>query len=114
VSILDKAVVTDLHYYKPDISNRSCLIDMSVRETGETRPVIDRCTQYELSAKIGVLFWANQAQYNDALRSAQQLLLNRLHEDVLGEVAELQSALFSQDIEHALLIVGKIKRSFGL
>src|SRR5688572_30795343 len=63
------------------------------QETGETRPVMDRCTQHQLVLELGVQFWANKAQYHDAKVIAKRSLANLLYRDVLSDLAGIEHAI---------------------
>ena len=72
------------------------------------------CDEYLLKLSVYVNYFANQAQKPDARRSAEKHLLHALYGDILHIVAEIESAIFSQDDETALEACGRLKSELGI
>lgn len=95
--------------------NRSPLLSYSVKETGEFIPYTrDANEEWELRVTVGVKFWANRAQKEDALKNAQKVLLQRIHGGLLGEIVEMRKAIFDGDGRAALAICSKMQEEIGL
>lgn len=78
--------------------------------TGKIRPdTLDANEEWHLTARVGVTFWANKAQFHDAMKVAERALIARLYEDVLAELPELRLALSDGNRRAALEICGRIE-----
>jgi hypothetical protein len=65
---------------------------------------------YLLKATIGVNFWANQAQFQDAYRNAEKTLMTAMYGDVLSSLDLIRSALYAHDIESALVFIDGLEK----
>ena len=70
--------------------------------------------QYRMTLACAVEFWANSAQYAEAVKQAEKVLLNQVHQDVLRHLALLRSAIHNQDEEAALKVIEMIQEDLGL
>lgn len=81
----------------------NAIIESSCEKTGKTQEgLFTLQEEFELSATVGVKFFCNSAQYEDALKNAHIVLLNRLHAPVVLLVAEIKMAIFDGDGKKAL------------
>ena len=90
--------------------------DIRVEETGNERPfTLDRCTEYELSVKCGVRFWANKVQKPDAQKAATEALVDQMFADFRAVVKRGISQTYNGDREgvldalHTLLDMTEVK-----
>lgn len=91
----------------------SLSLDESI--TGEFKPyTLDRNKEYSMELRVGVTFWANDVQYEEARKAALKMLIHELHSDILHQVAGLRSALYSQDDCAAQEIMSKMLKTLGL
>ena len=65
--------------------------------------------EWHLTAKVRVTFWANKAQFHDAMKIAERALIARLYEDIIIELPELRLALSDGNRRAALEIFGRIE-----
>ena len=77
-------------------------------QTGKVIPGTDANTEHYLEAKIAVTFWANQAQYHDARKLAQEVLVHRLYGDVIAELSELRLQISNGDRVACLMTVDRL------
>jgi hypothetical protein len=74
-------------------------------ETGNTRPTIDRCTEYLLVGQLETRFWANKAQLPLAQHDAEKMLALTIYGDFMLLIAEARGAVWAGDptaVLHAL------------
>lgn len=70
--------------------------------------------KYALKLELQSLFWASDAEMENARRQAEKLLLQTLHEDILICATQLRSAVFNDDRDEALRIIDQIQSAVGL
>jgi hypothetical protein len=100
MTILDKCHVKDSgkRFAKP---YGPVVLGYSVQEIGyPQQPPFS--TEYRLSVTVGVDFICNKAQYEDALRNAEQVFLNKIYEDVLQELSEIKRLLYADENSEAI------------
>jgi hypothetical protein len=114
MSVLDHKKVEKTGYLGRSDFEKTALIEYDVEKTGVTRPGLSENEQYQMTVTVGVEFWANQAQYSHALPVAEKLLLSRLFGGLMGEVAEMRSAVFDGDAQRALAACDRIQKEIGL
>lgn len=79
-------------------------------QTGEFKPnTLDRNTEWSLTLILRVNFWANQAQYHDARKIAEKVLVTKLYQDTLGDLAELRLQISNGNRMGAIMICDRIE-----
>ena len=90
-------------------------LNMTAVESGNIRPgTMDRHTEFILTARIVTNFWANQAQYNDARRTAERVLAHQLFQPLPQMLDALRRAIFSGDTREALSICDHMSNEMGI
>jgi hypothetical protein len=79
-------------------------------ETGNTRPVIDRCTEYMLIGRLETRFWANKAQLSMAQRDAEKSLMLALYGSFMGHIAEARAAVWAGDPTAVLAALDRMEK----
>ncbi len=113
-SILRDTKVSSTNQYKISDFDTFDIHEVKVGETGRTNLGIDRCTEFTITLKVGASFWANQAQYQDALKVAEKVLLQRLHGKLFGIADAIRSAVYSGDAKQILHYAGQIDEELGV
>lgn len=91
---------------------RKLIVESSERKTGEIRPAgFATSEEYELFVRLGVVFWANSAQYIDARQQAERHLAHEFYRDQLLLLNRVRSAVFDGDAEEALRWIGELQDS---
>lgn len=107
MTILDKIKIQDMRNQRPD---KQPAISFSERDTGEISGYgLSMQNQYRMQIAVGVEFWANQAQYNDAKKRAEKVLLHTLHGDILARLDCAISAIYNRDEQEALMHICSIR-----
>jgi hypothetical protein len=89
---------------------RPIIAEAATRETGNVLPYqLDSNREYELIAKVGVTFWANDAQYESARRIAEKHLAAVLYGDFLSLIDECAHAVSDGDEGDALAACCKMR-----
>ena len=110
MTLLDKLDVQNTYRLRMDPFAKS-MLDIRCEPTGITRPMIDRHTQYLLSAMVTVEFWANTAQYEGALKLARRRLIAEMYSDILVEIPRLMHAINDGNRDECFKIASRIKRT---
>lgn len=111
MNLIERATVRPTRHATPRVQPLD--ISMYVEHIDKPMSGLGVNFQHRLELIVGCFFSANQAQYNDALRNAQKLIVREAYRDVLCRTAALRSALFGHDIEQALKIVDEIDEQIG-
>jgi hypothetical protein len=89
---------------------RPLIMEITERPTGKVPvPSWSPREEYELTAKIGVTFWANAAQYEGARREAEKHLTTVLYADFLRLVDKCAHAISDGDEGDALTACGEMR-----
>jgi hypothetical protein len=96
MSILDKCNLRSTRDCKEDD-----FISLSVRQEdeGEIGSRLSHQFGFILEGRIAIKFFANNAEYDSAVRNARLLFLQKLYGDILEPVYRAKSALFARDAE---------------
>jgi hypothetical protein len=92
---LIKGWAVKLYEFNPILSSK-------VIKTDITRPFINRHSQYFLEARIGVEFWANDAQLIDGIKMAKKTFARRIYSDIRSFVLEIMQDISNSDKERAM------------
>jgi|SRR5688572_3639128 len=110
MTILDKLQERPTYAQRASDFGRSVVAEMDCQPTGRGRQhTPDANEEFELSAKIAVTFWANNAQRANARRIAERVLLQRLYGDTLALLGEAEKAVFDGDAKAVLCIINTIR-----
>jgi len=103
MKLLEKATVRPTHLKGLNDFDRtfSPILESSLINTDETRGI-----QFEhiLQVKIGVSFWANTAEYETALKIAEETLARRIYGDAHRLIHEMRQAIMDGDAKRALSV----------
>ena len=115
MSILDKLTVEDRHYQRPwDFNARpSVSVDCQQVDPDAIGNIVT-AFEFDLTAKVGVRFACNKAQYQDAKRNAEKLLLLRLYGDFLPHLHEAIAAIYAGDAKAALTACAAMEKEIGI
>ena len=107
MTILDKVKIQDMRNQRVD---KPPAISFSQRDTGEISGYgLSMQNQYRMQLVVGIEFWANQAQYKDAQKRAEKVLLHTLYGDILARLDSAISAIYNRDEQEALLHIFSIR-----
>lgn len=110
MSILDNLTESRTDQYRCSDFRAPALLEMDCKGTDNYRPqVLDRNEEFELRATVGVRFWANKAQYRDARKTAERVLLDRMYGETLALLNEARKAVFDGDATATLAVLDQIK-----
>jgi hypothetical protein len=92
------------------------VIDVSDKKTGADDGGRGFATreEYELTARLRVVYWANRAEHQTARQHAEKVLLHRLYEPVLKEIAELRKTIYDRDPHAAIAVCERIEKALGV
>jgi hypothetical protein len=108
VIILEQAEIECTNQIRPLKSKPKVSFDL--KDTGNINPAGFATQQeYILTVTIGASFWANKAQYNDALRQARRVVLNTAYGDTLSRIDQAIAAIFHDDTETAIESLNAIR-----
>lgn len=100
MTILDKIEVKETMNKRP-YQNRMSFAN--VVETGEIyENGLATQKEYQLKLQVGCNFWANQAQYNNARKKAEKVLLHTLYGEILAKLDLAIHAIYNRDEQTAL------------
>ena len=89
---------------------REPVLSVDCGKTGEVRPYTrDANEEWHLTGTVRVTFWANKAQFSDAIKVAEKALIARLYADVLAELPELRLAISNGDRRSASAVLDRIE-----
>lgn len=72
-------------------------VSLESSETGRSIPERGFQTEHAMVLRIGITFWANQAEHYEARRNAESALQDFLYRDVVGQLTQIRSMLDSAD-----------------
>jgi len=106
---------------------------LRTRETGNRKPVrcklepvnitasqfhaldINERVEFELSATVSVRFYAKRrGDFEYAKQNAIRVLQQAMYEDALSLAARMRSAVYSDEPEELLSLIGELERAIGL
>jgi hypothetical protein len=105
MSILNNFTVVDGRERRPLRVETPAVFDTRVEiiSSGATQD------KYMLRAELGTEFWANRAQYEDALKIAQRVMLQRIHGPVLNLIHELRFNVCNGKEFEALTVLDRME-----
>lgn len=71
---------------------------------------LSRQDQYRASLTVGVVFWANQAEYDRALAFAKRKLLRTLYADTLKRLDQIAREVWDKNTNAALVALEELRR----
>lgn len=85
-----------------------------MEKTGRGRDfTLDKNEEFALTAKVQVLFWANQAQLPEARKVARRHLAALLYKNVHKHISELELAISNGDRMEAMKVVCELRKSIS-
>ena len=111
MSILKEFEVMNGHERRPDPFRKPAIVLLEAEriEIGEPQGWATQ-DRYVLRAQLGVEFWCNRAQYNNALKTARKVMLHRVYGPLLGALHELRQAVYDYDIDAAFACIDKMEK----
>lgn len=89
---------------------REDVLTVDYGKTGEIRPyTLNANEEWHLTGTLRVTFWANKAQFDDAIKIAERAMIARLFGDVLAELPELRLAISNGDRRGCLSVCDRIE-----
>jgi len=111
LNILDKFIAEKTHQLKPDEFSFLPVASFDFHKTGEERSyTLDANEEYELRLVLACKFWANQAQYRDALKTAKKIMSMGLYSRMNELVHQMEGAIHGGERRKCMEIIDAMKK----
>lgn len=113
--ILEKLKMERGYDKRPDGFNRGLIVESELHQTGGVSPMPGgiTCDEYHLRVMLGVNFYSNGVQLEEARRVAERSLMAYLYGDTLSMLQRAEQAVWDGDPETVLATIVEIRKSLA-
>lgn len=87
-------------------------VALGTNATGHIRPTgFAMSREYEMLATLSVVYWANDAQFDEAHKAARAQLAAFLYSDFIAQLAKIGAALHDVDVDGALVALAELEET---